>query len=792
MEPKGQRDGEDQGRVMDLSLATPVTELGLPHRVETALLRNEIRTLQELLAAREMGFVFAHGLGTKSVYIIEQVLDGPIVARIWPEGPPISPGSGLRKALSQLGAGEVGDLDGLSDLLWKIGSLLPADASLAFGGAPRDSLGADAACPDAAPMGRHDAEGDEMSLPLFRATLGGFCVSESALRGIEGTRAGTSPATVEDLLAMSPHANEEALVRCLNAVRWGVIAEIAGPATAAKLLDPFLVPLGHQEVELADARSLLEYVARGVSQSERAAEIWLRRSCVSAAAESTLREIADELGVTRERIRQLSLKTEQYVVKVLERASHLEIGGALIQPWLVRALDRVIDSLRAYDTIDAGAASEVLGLPAFDGKQTALALVLRTAGYSRVTLRRPARVQPSDGNLWVRDSGESCDLERAIDVVARCLVKSVIPVPRATLLTRVQEDAAVSPSTASRAIDTCPIAVPAVGLSYETEFRSLRSWADRAYRVLFDTGTPMKLDDIVTEIAKRSCESPEDITSRSVAAQMLKDGRVCNIGRKGIWGLVDWGIEARTVTEIADDILKARGEGIGMASLISQIRELRPDVRDASIYYCIKDCDYLTVTGEGLVERSTLPRCCLGKDRDAVEDVPVRAMNIAFAESLGVLRAGGDVSDQRPVAVELQHPLALRIAAFVYQARGPWYQGGKGYYKLQLILPGQGRDAAGSYNLTDGAFPVLAAYVADHEIFILWDAQLHEGKRYGFTLTASENAVLGALGTGVVTETRTTASGEEQVILAHRSSLKAALQARWDATIARLTVQHGS
>jgi hypothetical protein len=167
-------------------------------------------------------------------------------------------------------------------------------------------------------------------------------------------------------------------------------------------------------------------------------------------------------------------------------------------------------------------------------------------------------------------------------------------------------------------------------------------------------------------------------------------------------------------------------------------------------------------------------------------------MNIAFAESLGVLRAGGDVSDQRPVAVELQHPLALRIAAFVYQARGPWYQGGKGYYKLQLILPGQGRDAAGSYNLTDGAFPVLAAYVADHEIFILWDAQLHEGKRYGFTLTASENAVLGALGTGVVTETRTTASGEEQVILAHRSSLKAALQARWDATIARLTVQHGS
>ena len=57
-----------------------VDRLRLSHRVKSVLKRNGILTLQDLLEARADGFLFAHGIGEKSIEEIESILASPPAA----------------------------------------------------------------------------------------------------------------------------------------------------------------------------------------------------------------------------------------------------------------------------------------------------------------------------------------------------------------------------------------------------------------------------------------------------------------------------------------------------------------------------------------------------------------------------------------------------------------------------------------------------------------------------------------------------------------------------------------
>ena len=110
----------------------------------------------------------------------------------------------------------------------------------------------------------------------------------------------------------------------------------------------------------------------------------------------------------------------------------------------------------------------------------------------------------------------------------------------------------------------------------------------------------------------------------------------------------------------------------------------------------------------------------------------------------------------------------------------------RAYYKMQLVLPGQQRHEKGAYCIEGKEFPILAGYVPDRDVFILWDAYMHEGERYGHTLSIPEEPVIEALGEQVVAWQRHTRRGKELVLTAHGSNLQAAIRERWDLNLRQL------
>ena len=81
--------------------------------------------------------------------------------------------------------------------------------------------------------------------------------------------------------------------------------------------------------------------------------------------------------------------------------------------------------------------------------------------------------------------------------------------------------------------------------------------------------------------------------------------------------------------------------------------------------------------------------------------------------------------DSKPLEAKLASPLPPRIRLYIFNATRP--PGGRplGEHKIQLIVPGQGRDERGNFDQSGGCIVLLAGYAAEEDVFVLWDAGLY-------------------------------------------------------------------
>lgn len=96
-----------------------------------------------------------------------------------------------------------------------------------------------------------------------------------------------------------------------------------------------------------------------------------------------------------------------------------------------------------------------------------------------------------------------------------------------------------------------------------------------------------------------------------------------------------------------------------------------------------------------------------------------------FLAALGAHVRSHTELDQKPLEAELASPLPPRIRVYMFNATRP--PGGRplGEHKIQLIVPGQGRDDRGSFDQSGGRIVLLAGYAAEEDVFVLWDAGLY-------------------------------------------------------------------
>ena len=155
-----------------------------------------------------------------------------------------------------------------------------------------------------------------------------------------------------------------------------------------------------------------------------------------------------------------------------------------------------------------------------------------------------------------------------------------------------------------------------------------------------------------------------------------------------------------------------------------------------------------------------------------------RRLHQAFLDAMaGHVVAHGDL-ETKPLEVDLALPLPQHLRVYLYSL----VLGGKsrpGEFKAVLRVPGQAVGEYGTFDHSGGRLAVLAAYREDLDVFVLWDASLHERFKHGGNMQVKDSIVASAAATGWAEQRRPLRSGITEIVFACRSkSLPRAISAR--------------
>lgn len=150
----------------------------------------------------------------------------------------------------------------------------------------------------------------------------------------------------------------------------------------------------------------------------------------------------------------------------------------------------------------------------------------------------------------------------------------------------------------------------------------------------------------------------------------------------------------------------------------------------------------------------------------------------AFLDALGTyVQTHGDL-ETKPLEVDLALPLPQRLRVYLYSL----VVGGKsrpGEFKAVLRVPGQLVGEYGTFDHSGNRLAVLAAYREDLDVFVLWDASLHERFKHGGNVQVKDSVVARAAATGWAEQRRPLRSGITEIVFACRStSMPRAISAR--------------
>ena len=141
----------------------------------------------------------------------------------------------------------------------------------------------------------------------------------------------------------------------------------------------------------------------------------------------------------------------------------------------------------------------------------------------------------------------------------------------------------------------------------------------------------------------------------------------------------------------------------------------------------------------------------------------------AFLDALrGSVLAHGDLNT-KPLDLNLALPLPPHLRLYLYSL----VVGGKsrpGEFKAVLRVPGQVVGEYGAFDHSGGRLAVLAAYHDDLDVFVLWDACLHERFKHGGNIQVKDTVVAQAAATGRAKQLRSLRSGITEIVFACRAS----------------------
>lgn len=147
---------------------------------------------------------------------------------------------------------------------------------------------------------------------------------------------------------------------------------------------------------------------------------------------------------------------------------------------------------------------------------------------------------------------------------------------------------------------------------------------------------------------------------------------------------------------------------------------------------------------------------------------------------------GGDPANaaSKPLDLTCGPPLPRQLRVYLFNATDHPSERKPGDYRIQMRLPGQRAGERGRLDVPARGLLLLAGYVSEFKVFVLWDASAHEQFPFSKGVQVGASTVHQAAITGLMEqERRIRSAGRQEVVVAARHDhLVAAIQRRDELT----------
>ena len=348
--------------------------------------------------------------------------------------------------------------------------------------------------------------------------------------------------------------------------------------------------------QLEDAIEIL------LQDSPRELEILRLRLGLQKTLPQTLKQVGENVGVTRERVRQIQQKATVKVRRLFRRGSS---SGLRLHA------DLFDFAKQLFECVGTSAARSVLTVDAFKAnlrEQVGLAPPLRK-GVVRLMLDwRDIKVMSyKSGRAFVFTGTKSYEPKAFYELLGE--LEKALPLYLEPLA--VEDLCKLFPTDLSRLkmgpADLLPL------LDFEPDWLSeeifqvplgiLKGRGNQAVRVLREWGEGLNFRDIAERI--RQAEGNDNLSDNNLRNQMITDDRLSPVGRSGIWVLTEWEhIDTSTIKDVIAAVLSESSRPLSRDEISEAVQKRRPCAENSIDIYLTGTPEFLLV-GRDLYEYRT-------------------------------------------------------------------------------------------------------------------------------------------------------------------------------------------
>ena len=287
------------------------------------------------------------------------------------------------------------------------------------------------------------------------------------------------------------------------------------------------------QYQLEDLRAMIE-ASLEILRKDRDREILSKRHGILGNEPQTLEQIGQQMGITRERVRQIekAALTRIRQEEELNPALTKEVLAVLNNKGGIVRFEYITDELTGGDFAPE------------------LGFIIRTNPKFHYLDKNDLH----DNLVLLADVYTSEDVKALHDEIYKAT--KAIGKPGKFSLIAAKIDGPHKPESLKE------IAYASAELAELEDNWGLSNWPevnpksirDKVYLVLKKNGRPMHFSDIANKLSQVQA-NPKKVTTQAVHNELIKDKRFVLIGR-GIYALAEWGYQAGTVADIIEEILR--------------------------------------------------------------------------------------------------------------------------------------------------------------------------------------------------------------------------------------------